>query len=83
MQTEKTLKMMKYYGFDWLAMVCGFCGMYLVGSKNKYGFVVFMMSSSSWIVVGIMVNSFPLIFGSSMAIALQIRGLLNWNGDKQ
>ena len=40
---------MQYYGFDWLAMVCGLSGMYLLGSKSKYGFVFFMIGSSSWI----------------------------------
>ena len=70
---------MQYYGFDWLAMFCGLSGMFLLGSKSKYGFVLCMLGSSSWIAVGFLVNSFPLIFGSSIFIILQIRGLLNWH----
>lgn len=69
---------MQYYGFDWLAMVCGLTGMYLLGSKSKFGFFFFMIGSSSWIMVGFLVNSIPLICGSSMSLILQIRGLLNW-----
>ena len=74
---------MQYYGFDWLAMVCGLSGMYLLGSKSKYGFVFFMISSSSWITVGIFVNSLPLICGSSISFILQIRGLLNWHRENK
>lgn len=70
---------MQYYGFDWLAMFCGLSGMFLLGSKSKYGLVFCMLGSSSWIAVGFLVNSFPLIFGSSIFIILQIRGLLNWH----
>ncbi len=69
---------MQYYGFDWLAMFCGLLGMFLLGSRSKYGFVFCMFGSSSWFVVGFLVNSFPLIFGSTIFIILQIRGLLNW-----
>lgn len=74
---------MQYYGFDWLAMVCGLSGMYLLGSKSKYGFVCFMISSSSWITVGFFVNSLPLICGSSISLILQIRGLLNWHRESK
>lgn len=70
---------MQYYGLDWLATVCGLTGMFLLGGKSKYGFVFCMMGSSSWLVVGFLINSFPLIFGSSILVVLQIRGLLNWH----
>lgn len=70
---------MQYYGFDWLAMACGLTGMFLLGGKSKYGFLFCMMGSSSWLVVGFFINSFPLIFGSSIFVVLQIRGLINWH----
>lgn len=69
---------MQYYGFDWLAMVGGVSGMYLLGSRSKYGFVCFMVGSSCWITVGFLVNSPPLMFGSLVNLILQIRGLINW-----
>lgn len=70
---------MQYYGFDWLACVCGLLGMFLLGSRSKYGFVFCMVGSSSWLVVGTFINSFPLVFGSSIFIILQTRGLLSWH----
>jgi hypothetical protein len=59
-------------------MVCGLSGIYLIGGKNKYGFVFCMIGSSSWAVVGFLAGSFPLICGSSIFIVLYLRGLLNW-----
>jgi hypothetical protein len=70
---------MQYYGFDWLAMFCGLLGMYLLGSRSKYGFIFCMLGSLNWLVVGIFINSFPLIFGSSIFVILQIRGLISWH----
>ncbi len=70
---------MQYYGFDWLASVCNLLGMFLLGSRNKYGFVFCMLGSAGWLVVGVFINSFPLIFGSSIFIILHVRGLLNWH----
>lgn len=74
---------MKYFGFDWVAMVGGLFGMYLLGSKSKYGFVCFMVGSSCWIVVGFLVNSLPLICGSSISLILQIRGLMSWKRENK
>ena len=70
---------MQYYGFDWLAMVCNLLGMFLLSSRSRYGFVFCMLGSSSWLVVGVLISNFPLIFGSSIFIVIQIRGLLNWH----
>ena len=43
---------MQYYGIDWLATVCGLTGVFLLGNKNKYGFLIFMMASASWVMIG-------------------------------
>lgn len=69
---------MQYYGFDWLATLCNLAGMYLLGSRSKYGFVFGMLGSSSWLVVGFLINSFPLICGSAIFVVLHLRGLVKW-----
>lgn len=69
---------MQYYGFDWLATLCGLAGMFLLGNRSKYGFIFCMLGSSSWIVVGFFIGSFPLICGSSIFVILHIRGILKW-----
>ena len=73
----------QYYGFDWLAMICGLSGTYLLGSRSKYGFVFCMLGSSAWLAVGFLVNSLPLIVSSFISIALHLRGFLNWRRERQ
>ncbi len=70
---------MQFYGIDWLATVCGLTGVYLLGNKNKNGFLVFMMASLSWIVVGIFISSYAIIIGSSIFFIMHLRGWFNWS----
>ena len=74
---------MQFYGIDWLATVCGLTGVYLLGNKNKYGFLVFMMASLSWIAVGIFIGSFAIIIGSSIFFIMHLRGWFNWSKEKK
>ena len=72
---------MQLYGIDWLATVCGLAGVYLIGSKNKYGFLIMMIASLSWMAVGFMIGSLALILGSSVFFGLHVRGWLKWKRD--
>lgn len=69
---------LQYYGIDWLATVCGLLGVYLLGNQNKYGFVVFMVASVSWIVFGSITESYAVIIGSTIFLILHARGLYKW-----
>lgn len=70
---------MQYYGLDWLAMTCGLTGVYLLGSRNKFGFLLFMIASLSWIATGVMMQSIPVMCGSAIFFILHLRGFLNWS----
>ena len=74
---------MQFYGIDWLATVCGLMGVYLLGNKNKYGFLVFMLASLSWIAVGVFVGSFAIIIGSAIFFIMHLRGWFNWSRSEQ
>ena len=69
---------MQYFGIDWLATICGLTGVYLIGSKNRYGFLVMMIASLSWMTVGFLIESLALIVGSAVFFALHVRGWRNW-----
>ena len=60
---------MQYYGVDWLATVSGLTGVYLIGSKNRFGFLIMMVASLSWLAVGFMIESLALIVGSAVFFA--------------
>ena len=72
---------MGFYGIDWLATVCGLTGVYLIGSKNRYGFLIMMMASLSWMTVGFMIGSSALIVGSAIFFGLHVRGWMKWRRD--
>ncbi|NNE66107.1 MAG: PnuC protein [Pyrinomonadaceae bacterium] len=69
---------LEFYGIDWLATSCGLLGVYLLGNQNKYGFVVFMVASASWIVFGSITGSYAVIIGSMIFLILHARGLYKW-----
>ena len=69
---------MQYYGIDWLATIAGLTGVYLIGSKNRFGFLVMMVASTSWLTVGVLIASLPLVLGSIVFFCLHLRGWINW-----
>ncbi len=62
---------MQFYGVDWLATLAGLTGVYLLGSKNRFGFLVMMIASVSWFVVA-------LSLGSVVFFSLHVRGWIRW-----
>ncbi len=69
---------MHFYGIDWVATVAGLTGVYLIGNKNKFGFLIMMIASLSWMTVGFMVQSLALILGSGVFFSLHVRGWIKW-----
>lgn len=72
---------MQLYGIDWLATFCGLTGVYLIGSKNRYGFLIMMIASLSWMAVGFIIESLALILGSGVFFGLHMRGWFRWRRD--
>lgn len=68
----------QFYGIDWLATACGLTGVYLIGNRNKWGFVVFMMASLSWIAFGTITGSYAVVIGSMIFLFLHARGMYKW-----
>ncbi|WP_338760287.1 hypothetical protein WAF17_13315 [Bernardetia sp. ABR2-2B] len=68
-----------YYGLDWLAMALSLIAMYLIGNKNKFGFIVLIASNILWIIVSLVfMNSYGILIGSSIFFFINLRGFLNW-----
>ncbi len=74
---------MQYYGIDWLATVCGLTGVFLLGNKNKIGFLIFMMASASWVTFGVLVGSWAVVLGSTIFFVMHLRGFLKWRRDER
>lgn len=76
------MNLLQYYGIDWFATACGLAAVFLLGNKNKFGFLVFMMASISWITFGLYVGSYAIVTGSSIFLVMHFRGFLKWRRDE-
>ncbi len=74
---------MQYYGVDWLATAAGLTGVYLLGNRSKFGFVLFMLSSTSWSIFGVMSGSIAMTVGSMIFFTMHLRGFLAWRRDER
>ncbi|HMS11399.1 MAG TPA: nicotinamide mononucleotide transporter [Pyrinomonadaceae bacterium] len=74
---------MQYYGIDWLATAAGLSGVYLLGNRNRVGFLVMMVASLSWMTVGFLINSVALILGSIVFFSLHVRGFFAWRREER
>lgn len=76
------MNLLQYYGIDWFATVCGLMAVALLGNKNKFGFLIFMMASLSWVTFGLIVGSYAVVTGSSIFFVMHLRGFLKWRRDE-
>ena len=76
------MNLFQYYGIDWFATACGLMAVALLSNKNKFGFLIFMMASVSWITFGLYVGSYAIVTGSSIFFVMHFRGFLKWRRDE-
>ncbi len=71
---------LKYYALDWLAMALSLLAVYLLGNKNKLGFVSFSIANATWIFLGFfLMNSLGIGIGNVIFLIVNIRGFISWN----
>ena len=69
----------RYWGLDWLAMALSLLSVYLLGNKNRVGFLVFSASNSAWIFLGLTwMTSLGIAVGNTIFLFMNIRGFVNW-----
>lgn len=67
---------------DWVAAALTLIGLWLVGSKNIYGFVVGMVSNMAWIGWGYGVGAWSVIAINAALFVLNIRAVYLWDTKK-
>ena len=69
----------RYWGLDWLAMALSLLSVYLLGNKNRFGFLVFAAANSTWIFLGLTwMTSLGIAVGNLVFLFMNIRGFVNW-----
>lgn len=82
--TKKMEVFLKYYALDWLAMGLSLLAVYLLGNKNKLGFVSFILANMLWTILGFtLINSLGIAIGNLIFLVMNIRGFMSWNKTPQ
>lgn len=69
-----------YFGLDWIGMALSLYSVYLLGNKNKKGFIVYIIANIIWMALGIFfMSSVGLLIGNIAFLLINIRGYLQWN----
>lgn len=75
--------LLKYYGLDWLAMAASLLAVYLIGNKNRIGFISYILANVLWIYLGIFrMQSFGISIGNVFFLIMNVRGYLKWKETK-
>jgi hypothetical protein len=72
------LQLDRYLGFDLVSAACGLAGMYLLGSRNRNGFLLCMAASAFGIVFGALAQSAPLLLLHVILLFVNLRGFRQW-----
>jgi hypothetical protein len=68
----------RYFGFDLVSAACGLAGLYLLGNRNRYGFLLCMAASAFGIVFGALAQSLPLLLLHVILLFVNLRGFQKW-----
>ena len=68
----------RYWFLDWIGMALGMLGLWLLGHKDRRGFVAFMLSNLIWIGLGAWISSLAMVLGNAAIFVINLRGWLRW-----
>ena len=66
------------FGLDWIAAAIGCWGMYALGRKKKYGFILLTIGSIGWICVGMSTATYGLVVASLIRAGIEVYDWLQW-----
>jgi hypothetical protein len=73
------MNLTQYYGSDWIAMILSVASLWILGNRNRSGFVTMAVGNVAWVIYGVMANNLPVIISNTIFVALNLRGYFNWS----
>lgn len=67
-----------YYGLDWLSMLFGFYGMWLLGKKRKVSFLFTATSMALALSVAFLASQYGFIVANIIMITISLRNYRMW-----
>ena len=71
-----------YHGLDWLSLITGLVGTYLITNKNYWGFIWAFISCANGFSIALISQQFGFIVYNAILMALMARGFMNWSVSK-
>ncbi|NIJ52247.1 nicotinamide mononucleotide transporter [Dyadobacter arcticus] len=78
-----TTDLFRYYCLDWLWFGTSILAVYLLGNKNKLGFVSMIVSDLTGLAMAYLTQSTATLIGSLIYLALNVRGWYAWRADEK
>jgi nicotinamide riboside transporter PnuC len=66
------------FGLDWGAMIFSLLALYLIGRRNRVGFLSFIAANVCWVSIGWLTMSVAIVVGNIVFLILNLRGYRNW-----
>ena len=66
------------FGLDWIAAVIALLGVYIIGRKNKYGFLICMVSGAIWCIVAVLTGVYGLLLEVLPLFAMNLFNFNKW-----
>lgn len=71
-----------YYGADWASMITGFAAAWMITSKNRWGFVLMIISLILAVVTAVIAHQYGFIVANIINIGIAIRGWVLWSNER-
>ena len=72
----------KYYGFDIIKAIGVVLGIYLIGKKQRFGFIANAIGSAAGLVYRVMTDSVAIIILNVLLIILNTKGFFTWKNSQ-
>lgn len=73
----------QYYGLDWLSMMCGFAGAWLITEKKKVGFIFTLGSLFLAFVTALLAQQYGFVTANIISAGIAVRGFHKWTKEEQ
>ena len=64
--------------WSWVLACCGIVGTFIVGRKNKWGWVVLFFNETLWIIYALHTKQYGFILGSLAYMAVYVKSHRHW-----
>ena len=69
--------------FSYLLSIISLVTLWLIGNKNKAGFILGLLNQILWIWYALMLKQYGLLVGVMAYAVIYIRNLIKWNKDEK